>query len=190
MVYIVRHGVSKANDHNNPAFGSPDAGLIPFGVEQAKAMGEHFETLGYHDRSDTPVAVSRMKRTRQTANAAGFFTLRQYGLLDELDLSLQEKWQIKQTWKPADKKESEDTRNNWPEIRERIIPERFTNETRYLLNNRPEENIWITHGLRARAIFNLLELYQEHNEFIMGFTEIRKLPDNWQDHPNLRYNTH
>lgn len=190
MTYVVRHAVSKANDRNNPAFGNPDAGLIPFGVEQAVAMGERFNSLGYPDRSEIPVAVSKMKRTWQTANAAGFFTLRQYGLLGELDLSLEEKMDIKQAWKPSDEKKAEETRKNWPEIREQIIPERFTNETRYLLNNRPQEDIWITHGLRARAIFNLLGLYQDYDEFIMGFTEIRKLPDNWQEHPNLRYNTH
>ena len=154
-LYIARHGVSRANDRNDPAFGNPEAGLLNAGVDQAVAMGEKFQQLGFN-RSVTPVAVSYMKRSRQTALAAGFFILKPYQLLNELDLSTAEKMTAKYS---------------------RQLPLDSLRQTETLLNNPPQEKIWHSHGLRAACIFKILDLYQDADDpFIMGFCEIREIP--------------
>lgn len=182
MTYIVRHAVSRANDKNDLAFNNANAGLIPIiGPEQMVPARTFFTEKGYDQY--TPVAVSYMKRANQSANAAGFLVLRQYALLDEVDLSLQEKWHIKQTW------QSEESKQDWQSKREDILPQRIIDETKDLLRNPPKEEIWVTHGLRAACIFKILEIYENYEEFIMGFGEVRELPEDWQNHPNLRYNT-
>ena len=169
MTYIVRHAVSRANDKNDLAFNNPEAGLIPIiGPEQMQPAREFFAQKGYDPY--TPVATSDMKRARQSTLAAGFFVLRYYAPLNEVDLPPEQKGAIKYT---------------------RDIPEDILEETKELLRNPPAEEIWVTHGLRAASIFKILEIYQNFDEhdFVMKFGEVRKLPDNWQNHPNLRYNT-
>lgn len=150
--YIARHGVSRANDHNDPAFGKPDAGLLPAGVEQAIEMGGYFDNLGF-DNLNTVVAISTMKRSRQTALAAGFFALQPYKLLDELCLETHEKMAAKHSQK---------------------LPIESLKETEALLNNPPQEKIWVTHGLRAACIFKILDIYQ-NEPFIMRFCEVREV---------------
>lgn len=154
-LYIARHGVSRANDHNDPAFGTPNADLLKAGVDQAVSMGEKFEHLGF-DRPETPVAVSYMKRSQQTALAAGFHILKPYRLLNELDLTPAEKMAAKYSHR---------------------LPLESLQQTEALLNNPPQEKIWHTHGLRAACIFKILDIYQDADDpFIMSFCEIREIP--------------
>lgn len=86
-----RHSLSQANNRDNygtPAFGHADAPLMPEGRVIAKKMGVEFEVVHGIIPADTPVAVSMMERSPETALEAGFIDLTRYALLNEVDTQL------------------------------------------------------------------------------------------------------
>ncbi|HTE58138.1 MAG TPA: histidine phosphatase family protein [Verrucomicrobiae bacterium] len=73
-ILVARHGLSEANNRDNygtPAFGNPEAPLMPQGREQATELGEKLTSEYGFDLASEPVAVSMMRRTQDTAITAG-----------------------------------------------------------------------------------------------------------------------
>jgi broad specificity phosphatase PhoE len=159
---VIRHGLSEANNRENygtPAFGNPNATLMDEGIVHATNTGNRLRLPLYSiDSSNTIVAVSKMRRTWETANFAGFHTLRPYELLNEIShgLTLDDKANIKKTG---------------------IIPEIALEAARDILKNPPEEEIWFTHGLVIASICKVRNIYQDPKySLIPAFGEIRELP--------------
>lgn len=160
--FVIRHGLSEANNRENygtPAFGNPDAGLMNEGIDHAKNAGTILRLPPYSiDPSSSIVAVSKMRRTWETANFAGFHTLRPYESLDEIShsLTLEEIADIKKT---------------------RVLPEIALQAAKDILKNPPEEDIWFTHGLVIASMCKVLNIYQDPKySLIPAFGEIRELP--------------
>jgi broad specificity phosphatase PhoE len=156
---VVRHGLSQANNRANygtPAFGSPDASLMDEGIVQATNAGVILRENYLIDPSTTTVAVSKMRRTWETANFAGFHTLRPYESLNEAmrGLTLEQIQHIKDT---------------------REFPLPALQAAEEVLNNPPEEDIWFTHGLVIASMCKILDVHQEKSA-VPTFCEIRELP--------------
>ena len=159
---LIRHGLSEANNRENygtPAFGNPKAGLMNEGIVHATNAGNTLRLPPYSiDPSNTIVAVSQLRRTWETANFAGFHTLRPYESLNEVSrgLTVDDKARIKAT---------------------RILPVVAIRAAEEVLNNPPEEDIWFTHGLLIASMCKVLDIYQNPDDnFIPAFCEIRELP--------------
>jgi hypothetical protein len=157
---VGRHSLSEANNRNNygtPAFGHAGAPLMPEGRSMAKEMGEEFRFVYGIIRVRTPVAVSKMLRSQETAREAGFILLREYECLNEVDTKL-----------PL------------PELKESIINRRQTaaalKAAELLLQTPPPEEVWITHGLVIAGLCELLGIADRYEHFIPKFCEIRELP--------------
>lgn len=158
-ILIVRHGLSEANNRENygtPAFGNPDAALMPAGREQASALGELlFKDFGLQ-LADEPVAVSMMRRTQETAIVAGFRKLHLYSELNEEKANMT----------------NSETRTT---LLTRRPPKATIAAARIIIEQPPIERIWITHGLLIATICQELGVYQD-KRFIPKFCEIRELP--------------
>ncbi len=158
-ILAVRHGLSQANNHHNIgtlAFASEQAPLMPAGHEQARAMGQLLMDHYGIDSQLTPVAVSRLARTQQTASSAGFLDIMTYGQLDE----------VKHGMELAELRAMLDAGK---------LPEIALREAEATLKNPPQQDIWITHGLRIAALCTVLNTYQ-NERLIPRFCEIRELP--------------
>ena len=156
-IYVARHGLSGANDGRNPAFGSPDAHLLPECVLHARGLGETLHTdFGINLTTDA-VATSTFIRTKETAKEAGFIICNEYAVLDEVKhgLTVEEFHRMKET---------------------RILPLHVMNAAEQTLENPPEEKIWISHGLRVAAICQILGVYQDEERLFQRFCEVRILP--------------
>ena len=158
-ILVVRHGLSEANNRRNIgtlAFASEQAPLMPAGHEQARAMGRLLMDHYSIDSQLTPVAVSRLARTQQTASSAGFLDITPYTQLDEVKHGIE-----------------------LAELRAMLdagkLPEIALREAEATLNNPPQQAIWITHGLRIAALCAVLGVHQ-NERLIPQFCEIRELP--------------
>ena len=158
---VIRHGLSEANNYANygsPAYGNPNAGLMKQGVYQAIELGNTLRKNYFIDADQPIVAVSQMRRTWETANLAGFHSLRPYATLNEVNhgLSLEDKARIKATL---------------------ILPVVALRAAEEVLNNPPEEDMWFSHGLLIASMCKVLNIYQNpNNTFYPDFCEIRELP--------------
>ena len=126
-IYIIRHGSSEGNRHNQELFGPIGGALNEKGIQEAIKIRQELEALGI--KLDTePVATSFTRRAYETAQYAGFKIINQYELLNEI-------------------------RSNLPPnildatIEQKRAPQSAINAARKLLKNPPFEKIWITHGL-------------------------------------------
>lgn len=158
-VIVIRHGLSEANNRENygtPAFGNPEASLMPKGREQAAALGERLIEVYNLDLSSEPVAVSMLRRTQETAIVAGFRWLHLYPELNEEKGGLSD-----------------------PEVRAalqtRQPPEATIQAARHLIEHPPQEKVWITHALLIAALCRELGVYQDAR-FTPIFCEERILP--------------
>lgn len=158
-ILAIRHGLSEANNRENygtPAFGNPDAPLMPLGREQAAEMGRLLvRGHGLHLVAE-PVAVSMMRRAQETAVIAGFRKLHLYSELNEVKGDLTD-----------------------IELRTAIDARRPPEATRAaaqnLIEHPPEERIWVAHALLIATLCQELGVYQDER-FIPKFCEIRELP--------------
>lgn len=90
-IFVVRHGLSQANNRENigtPAFGNRDAPLMDAGREQARTIPARLSTLAGPIAVDGLVATSTLRRAKETATEAGFTRQREYSLLDEIELGV------------------------------------------------------------------------------------------------------
>lgn len=158
-ILVVRHGLSQANNRENygtPAFGSANASLMDEGTVQATQAGEILKNEYHVSPDTTPVAVSNMRRTWETANFAGFHILRPYESLNEAmrGLTLEQIQHIRRT---------------------RELPLPALRVAEKILDNPPEEDIWFTHGLVIASMCKILNVHQ-NRPAIPTFCEIRELP--------------
>ncbi|MCA9308779.1 histidine phosphatase family protein [Candidatus Saccharibacteria bacterium] len=148
--YVIRHGVSSANDKDSPAFGSPDAHLLEKGKQQARALVEPLSCINIQ----ASVATSELLRTQETAHEAGFTNIARYAILNELttELSLKE---LTAT------------------LEHKIVPHAGIHRAEEILSNPPSEIVWFTHGLVIASLCEVLGVSQDR--FIPRFCEIREL---------------
>ena len=158
-ILVMRHGLSEANNRENygtPAFGNPEAPLMPQGREQAIVLGGKLATEYGIEVALEPVAVSMMRRTQETAIVAGFRKLSLYPELNE------------------EKGDMSDT-DTAEALRTRRPPEATRIAARHLIEHPPTEKLWITHALLIATICQELGVY-ENERFTPRFCEIRELP--------------
>lgn len=157
---VMRHGLSAANDANNPAYGSPAAGLLPPGREQARQAGLRLTDTHSFDTVGEWVATSRMRRTQETAVEAGCLNLVFHGQLDEATqgLPLEELLEIK------------------PLLKRRQAPPSAIASAHQILENPPSESLWVTHGLVIVGLCEVLGVNDPEWRFLPHFGEIRELP--------------
>ncbi|MCA9338639.1 histidine phosphatase family protein [Candidatus Saccharibacteria bacterium] len=160
-IYIVRHGLSEANNRNNfgtPAFGNKSAPLMLEGRMAAARLNPLFKHTYNIDPATTPAATSELVRTQETARRAGFTALNSYAALNEVERGL--------------------TLDDKRAVRERgVIPREALDAAKELLDNPPTENIWFTHGLLIAGLCKHLGIYQDPKyRIIPHFCEIRQLP--------------
>ena len=157
-IYLVRHGLSYANNREHAAFGSPEAELMPRGIEQAHDA--RAVLLGqYALQTGLPVATSTMTRARQMAQEAGFDTATTYSELDEIDLNLLNITDYaaeRARWKAGDLHQS------------------VLEQAQQTLDVAPVEQVWFTHGLRIAGICRLLDQHQDART-IPDFGEVRQI---------------
>jgi hypothetical protein len=158
-VIVIRHGLSEANNRENygtPAFGNPEAALMPIGREQAAEMGRKLVAEYSIKIASEPVAVSMMRRTQETAIVAGFRKLSLYPELNEEKGGLSDVAIVEA-------------------LRTRRPPEAARKAARFLLEHPPQEKIWVTHGLLIATLCQELDMYK-NERFTPRFCEIRELP--------------
>jgi phosphohistidine phosphatase SixA len=156
---VVRHGLSEANNRENygtPAFGNPEAPLMPEGRQQAHEMGGRLAREFGIDFANQSVAVSMMRRTQETAITAGFRKLHLYPELNE----------EKGNMTDAETKIALEIRRP---------PEATLVAARLIIENPPVEEVWVAHALLIATICQELGVYQDER-FTPRFCEIRELP--------------
>ena len=155
-ILVVRHGLSFANDKNSAAFGSPEAKLLPQGQEQGQAVGRNLQEFYGIQPELTAAAASEMIRSEQTAQHAGFCTVNNYAVLNEVDVP------------------------KTPELRKVLDRGEVIQEARQaaelLLANPPQERVWFSHGYLIAALCDVTGVDTTGLRFIPRFGEIRELP--------------
>jgi phosphohistidine phosphatase SixA len=155
-ILIVRHGLSEVNNKESAAFGQPYAQLMAPGIEQAAAVGIALATEHGIDCEQTAAAASDMYRSQQTAAIAGFTAVRNYTILNEVDVP------------------------KTPELRAVLDSHQFVPEAlaaaEKVLSSPPEEKIWFSHGYLIAALCELTGADTTGQRFIPRFGEIRELP--------------
>ncbi|MDO8335895.1 MAG: phosphoglycerate mutase family protein [Candidatus Saccharibacteria bacterium] len=157
---VVRHSLSEANNRNNygtPAFGHADAPLMPEGRQIAQNMGLELQSIYSITPTRTPAAVSKMLRSQETASEAGFIDITKYEILNEVDTKLP-----------------------YPELKEAIANQQHTpialKAAKFILDNPPKEQVWVTHGLVIASLCEVLGISNQFEHFVPKFCEIRDLP--------------
>ena len=129
---------------------------MPLGRLQAVKLGETFVYKYGIDVSNESVAVSEARRTQETATVASFRKLHVYSALNEEKGGLSDH-EIRTA------------------INERRPPDAARRAARLLIENPPQERMWVFHALLSAAVCQELGVYQDA-KFILGFCEIRELP--------------
>ncbi len=137
-VYIIRHGTSEGNRHNQASFGPEGGALSKHGIQEAKALHQELKNLGI-DTQTEPVASSIMKRAYETAAYAGFKQINKYPLLNEVGGDL------------------------LPEVLDQMLerkeaPPSAIIAAQNLLKNPPLEKVWVTHGQLISGLAYALDI--------------------------------
>lgn len=157
-ILIIRHELSEANNEENygtPAFGAHDAPLMPKGRLRAPAIGQQLVSDYGVILNEEVVATSMMRRTQETAVAAGFRWLHLYECLNEEKGGLSNSEILHAI-----------SDRNPPTMTQQVVDA--------ILHNPPAERIWFTHGLIIATLCQKLGVHQE-KRFIPRFGEIREL---------------
>jgi len=155
-VLVVRHELSEANDKNSAAFGQAHARLLTLGIERIPVIRDNLINVYGVTIEDTDAAASDMSRTQETATLVGFTSVRNYSILNEVDVP------------------------KTPELRaqldsEIIVPEAFE-AAEAVLATPPAEQVWFTHGYLIAALCHATGVDTSGMRFIPRFGEIRELP--------------
>lgn len=155
-IFVIRHGLSFANDNKSLAFASSEAHLMPEGIAQASQLGFKLRNDYSIDPQTTEIAVSQFNRASETASSAGFTKFTKYPLLNEITHGMN----------LIDLRASLDRG---------VLPQAAIEGAEYILEHPPTEAIWVTHGLVIAGLCKVLGIYQKDN-LIPRFCEIRQLP--------------
>jgi len=148
---LIRHGETDADTRDRS--GPHDQPLNERGRIQAVHIRPKLSLEDNIDITTTPVAVSELQRTRQTAQAAGAQIIRSYTILNPLiDLTLEQRDEFRETG---------------------ILPQHVLDASQNILDNFPEERILVMHGLPITGICKILGIYQELRHPYPDFCEIR-----------------
>lgn len=160
-IYIVRHGISEANNRENigtPAFGDPDAPLMQLGIEQARSIPQKLLAQNALVNYGGVVATSTLRRTQQTAFEAGFEHQLPYYELDEVEPAIIGMGRL------AIKEMTDDGQ----------LPEMVLREAEQTLLHPPQATLWFSHGLKIAGICKVLNQHQD-KPLIPKFCEVRRL---------------
>ncbi|HET6924215.1 MAG TPA: phosphoglycerate mutase family protein [Candidatus Saccharimonadales bacterium] len=136
---IIRHAQTDSTRLNRHLDGPDGAPLNETGERAARALRDELTAAGI-EVQHVKVAISELVRTRQTAEAAGFVSenMRVDPLLNEVN-----------TPDPAATQRL---------VEQGKLPLEAFAAARAILDNPPEEPVWVTHGLVIAALRELLGL--------------------------------
>jgi broad specificity phosphatase PhoE len=158
-IIVIRHALSEANNHANigtMAFGAKEAPLMKEGREQAKQRAKTLRTEYSVDAVSTPAAISRLRRTQETATYLGFTQLSRYAALDEVEHGM----------------EGVELRSLLDSGR---LPSSAILAVESLLQDPPRERVWVTHGLVIAGLCRVLNVSANYERLIPRFCEVRQL---------------
>lgn len=138
VVYIIRHGTSEGNRHNQASFGPEGGALNEIGIQEAKILRQKLQNFGI-DVQTEPVASSLSKRTYETAFYAGFKQINKYHALNEIDGNLL-----------CDELDAL--------LERKEAPPSAILAAQNLLTNPPQEKVWVTHGQLIAGIAYVLKI--------------------------------
>lgn len=147
---VIRHGKTDANRLTRAVFGKAGAPLNDEGQVQAKKLKSKLKSIGIDDT--TPVAVSELLRTHETATYAGLKNITINPLLNEVNTS--------------------DPQRTLDLVAEGKLPQEAIKAAEAIINNPPKEKVWVTHGLVVAAIQELLGR-SDNESFIPDYCEVR-----------------
>lgn len=136
------------------AFGAKDAPLEDEGKDQARQGAEKLHIEYAMKPKVTPVAVSQLLRTRETAQVMGFRQIKPCALLNEVEHGMD--GAILRTL-----------------LDEGGLPSAAIHAARILIDNPPSERVWVTHGLVIAGLSCILGADQSFERLIPRFCEIR-----------------
>ncbi len=159
-IHAIRHGLSEANNRNNIgtlAFAAKDAPLMEKGREQAREQALVLRAEHGINPVLTPVAVSELLRTQETAREMGFVSHRQDPLLNEVEHDM-EGSALRQLLDSGG------------------LPAAALRTAETLLEQRPQESVWVTHGLVIAGLCEVLGIAGQFERLIPRFCDVRVLP--------------
>jgi hypothetical protein len=161
-ILAIRHGLSEANNRDNVgtlAFAAKDAPLMETGKEQARERAAGLARDYGVDPRITPVAVSHLLRTQETAQVMGFQPDRitPYELLNEVEHGM----------------EGVALRAM---LNDGQLPQTALYAAEAILRQPPSESVWITHGLIIAGLSHVLGVSHQFERLIPRFCEVRELP--------------
>lgn len=167
-VTLIRHAHSKANEADSSnltgeglAFANRSAGLTDEGKLQCQELELLLRTRHGVIPAKTKVAVSTFERTRLTAVELGFVIINPYAQLDEVDPGL-----------PIEKyRRYVEGHHRLPEVSLRAA----IAAAEVVLENPPEEEVWISHGLLIAGICSILEIGQQYDRLNPEQCEVREI---------------
>lgn len=133
-IYVVRHGqtvVGREPKEIWDSYGPLGPPLNDESIQKSRKLQAQFRDLGI-DVGTEPAAISQYLRTRQTAVAAGFKTIHENALLNEIN-----------TENPARSQQL---------IKQGQVPEEARVAAEVLLLRPLKERVWFTHGLVIAAL--------------------------------------
>jgi len=155
--FLIRHGLSQANNRGSLAFASDAAPLMDEGRNQARLAADVLRSR--HDIVDftQTVAVSGMRRTHETAESMGFMNLHEYPGLSEVNHGVD----LAELRKMLDQDK---------------LPDAALRAAERIMNDPPTEEIWVTHGLVIAGLCKHLGVEDRAMRLVPKFCEIRRLP--------------
>lgn len=153
--FVVRHGKTDANNLTRAAFGKAGAPLNELGRTQAGGLKSIFASLGID--TATPVGVSELTRAHETALVAGFTDIRTYAVLNEVTITDPE--QVRAF------------------VEDQTLPQAALDAAQAIIDNPPQEKVWVTHGPVIAAIQELLGRGADES-FVPDYCEVREIEIN------------
>ncbi len=133
-VWVIRHAHSQANIRSRyVALGKRNARLTGEGRKKARQTSRLFPTKYGITPHNTPVAVSQLRRTQQTAEVLGFKKMKSYPQLNEVELGL----------RPGETHRL---------LANHDLPDIVIEAAEKLLRKPPPEQVWVTHGLLVAGL--------------------------------------
>lgn len=134
---MIRHAHSTANNYQGAASArTKHARLDREGIREARALAHILPSKYGITPSETEIAVSQFRRTKQTAQVMHFKRMTPYPQLNEVD--------------PGGESEA-----NRALLARRILPDGIIEAAEKLLRKPPPEPVWLTHGLLIAGLCTL-----------------------------------